>query len=762
MSRHEKVARNTCKSSNEEVLDKCLYAMKVGLRKESANTVLRFKRELSVLRELKNAGVFHTPLLFDSGRVCDRYYIVMTLFDKSLEKLKENVKGLLRPSSVYHLAGEGIAAIEEVHAIGYIHRDIKPTNFCIGINMAAARLFLVDFGETVKNGKSIRYGVPDAYSLPYWSIDSHKKVAANPRVDLEAWFYTFIEMLDPQLLSWKKCHVESEVLAAKIKFWDEISECLANCSSQILETAKLILEAPDKVDYGAFKKLMDEAKNAYLKGAPLTLEWVKEMPKSFPKRGDHVAPGADQKSVRSVRTQKSAPLKKKQIPEDVASSDEFKSAAGGIMQRFGFRSRKVRVARPLATAQRDTSSQTSFVSDTDVSSASLSQETRKSEGNLSQEKKDVEERASVRQKRKPKQAAETQEPAQSAEKPPEQAGAQPPPASEGETVAATKPEPSKTDGGSNLFQLLSFRVRKTKKPTAPPPEEKPAVQEAQPSAPKESQVRTGEVDVDPSKQTATAQSESSKSESGTLFQMISRRIRRKKAPAAQTSATADAEQAATAQAQAAATTTSQAADAGSAPAAAKPEEASKSAPASPATRSIFARLRPTKRTSSAAPGATTSSASNVQDSAAVLQPGQIATARSSPVEGEKQRGLFNRLRAKMRRSPTSESAPGSIATTKSDAGTDKTTDSAVSTGSKAADTGEQHSVREAVRKKAKKFWKKFVAKEQSDDESKLSQQSKLSNSDLRDKIKMYRQKQEAEKASKPPGEGGQESKEGNN
>ncbi|EPB78607.1 hypothetical protein ANCCEY_02347 [Ancylostoma ceylanicum] len=199
----------------------------------------------------------------------------MTLFDKSLEKLKENVKGLLRPSSVYHLAGEGIAAIEvvqsttfaaEVHAIGYIHRDIKPTNFCIGINMAAARLFLVDFGETVKNGKSIRYGVPDAYSLPYWSIDSHKKVAANPRVDLEAWFYTFIEMLDPQLLSWKKCHVESEVLAAKIKFWDEISECLANCSSQILETAKLILEAPDKVDYGAFKKLMDEAKNAYLKG----------------------------------------------------------------------------------------------------------------------------------------------------------------------------------------------------------------------------------------------------------------------------------------------------------------------------------------------------------------------------------------------------------------------------------------------------------------------------------------------------------------
>ncbi|RCN28504.1 hypothetical protein ANCCAN_25752 [Ancylostoma caninum] len=72
------VAKQTC-TDNEEVLDKCLYAMKVGLRKESENTVLRFKRELSVLRELKNAGVHHTPLLLDSGRVCDRYYIGKTV-----------------------------------------------------------------------------------------------------------------------------------------------------------------------------------------------------------------------------------------------------------------------------------------------------------------------------------------------------------------------------------------------------------------------------------------------------------------------------------------------------------------------------------------------------------------------------------------------------------------------------------------------------------------------------------------------------------
>lgn len=88
-------------------------------------------------------------------------------------------------------------------------------------------------------------------------------------------------------MKWKRCHVESEVLAAKIKFWEgtldkeqyhnqfllacshltpEISESVAQCSPQIMEAAKLILEAPEKVDYGAFKRLMEEAKNAHLKG----------------------------------------------------------------------------------------------------------------------------------------------------------------------------------------------------------------------------------------------------------------------------------------------------------------------------------------------------------------------------------------------------------------------------------------------------------------------------------------------------------------
>ncbi|KAK6040973.1 hypothetical protein COOONC_21523 [Cooperia oncophora] len=184
------VAKQTC-TDNEEALDNTLYAMKTGLRKDSPSTRLRFKRELAILKELKAANAVRCPRLVDSGRVCDRSYIVMTLLDRNLEKLRENLRGCIRHTSVYHLAAEALSAIEELHALNYVHRDIKPTNFCIGLAASAVRLYLIDF----------------AY---------------------------------PQLLTWKQSHNEVEIQEAKTKFWNNLSESLTACSPQIVEAAKMI------------------------------------------------------------------------------------------------------------------------------------------------------------------------------------------------------------------------------------------------------------------------------------------------------------------------------------------------------------------------------------------------------------------------------------------------------------------------------------------------------------------------------------------
>ncbi|VDM84805.1 unnamed protein product [Strongylus vulgaris] len=111
----------------------------------------------------------------------------MNLLDRNLEKLREQVT-FFKPSTAYYIAHEAISAI------AYVHRDIKLTNFCIGAGPLATRIFLIDYGDTVKPGKKIRYGTPDAYTLPYWSLDAHKRLAAREKGDAESWFYMLIDL----------------------------------------------------------------------------------------------------------------------------------------------------------------------------------------------------------------------------------------------------------------------------------------------------------------------------------------------------------------------------------------------------------------------------------------------------------------------------------------------------------------------------------------------------------------------------------------
>ena len=44
--------------------------------------------------------------------------------------------------------------LEKLHAIGFVHGDVKPENFCVGVAKAktnmAAKLFMIDFGITTR------------------------------------------------------------------------------------------------------------------------------------------------------------------------------------------------------------------------------------------------------------------------------------------------------------------------------------------------------------------------------------------------------------------------------------------------------------------------------------------------------------------------------------------------------------------------------------------------------------------------------------
>jgi casein kinase 1 len=72
-----------------------------------------------------------------------------------------------------------IARIEYVHNRHFIHRDIKPDNFCIGLNKTANKIFILDFGLAKRyiqrDGKHIPYreGKNLTGTARYASINTH-------------------------------------------------------------------------------------------------------------------------------------------------------------------------------------------------------------------------------------------------------------------------------------------------------------------------------------------------------------------------------------------------------------------------------------------------------------------------------------------------------------------------------------------------------------------------------------------------------------
>ena len=70
----------------------------------------------------------------------------MDLMGPSLESLFNQSLRKFSLKTVLMLIDQMISRIEFIHKHHFIHRDIKPDNFCIGINKTSHKIFLLDFG----------------------------------------------------------------------------------------------------------------------------------------------------------------------------------------------------------------------------------------------------------------------------------------------------------------------------------------------------------------------------------------------------------------------------------------------------------------------------------------------------------------------------------------------------------------------------------------------------------------------------------------
>jgi serine/threonine protein kinase len=113
-------------------------------------TLSRFEREVRAMATLTH---WNTVEIYDYGHAADGtfYYVMEYLPGLTLQELVDR-HGPLPPGRAIHFLRQLCAALHEAHAIGLIHRDIKPTNVIAcrrgGVYDVAK---LLDFGLVVQN-----------------------------------------------------------------------------------------------------------------------------------------------------------------------------------------------------------------------------------------------------------------------------------------------------------------------------------------------------------------------------------------------------------------------------------------------------------------------------------------------------------------------------------------------------------------------------------------------------------------------------------
>lgn len=100
----------------------------------------RFRREIEILARVEHPGIVR---IFDGGVAGDRMYFAAELIDGEDLRTLLRRSGVLAPAEAARIGAAVAAALAAAHALGVVHRDVKPHNVMI---RADGAITLLDFG----------------------------------------------------------------------------------------------------------------------------------------------------------------------------------------------------------------------------------------------------------------------------------------------------------------------------------------------------------------------------------------------------------------------------------------------------------------------------------------------------------------------------------------------------------------------------------------------------------------------------------------
>lgn len=132
---------------------------------------------------IMSIGVKRIPKIFDFVENSTQNFIVMELLGENVGNHKKNCSDFTEITA-YDILLQMIESIKHIHDKGYIHRDIKPTNFVMSRDVPGIRqksVYMVDFGlakiHLDKHGKPFpaRLNTDFRGTLTYASLNAHLK-----------------------------------------------------------------------------------------------------------------------------------------------------------------------------------------------------------------------------------------------------------------------------------------------------------------------------------------------------------------------------------------------------------------------------------------------------------------------------------------------------------------------------------------------------------------------------------------------------------
>lgn len=163
--------------AHDQVLDRELAVKILADRHvENPETLEGFLVEARLAAQVHHSGCLE---IFDFGREGDLTFLAMEYFEgRSLRSLLKG--GRLEPLLVLHIGQKLADALDAVHAMGIVHRDVKPSNVLVN---RRARPKLMDFGVAMKVDAEHEEGTMVG-TIRYMAPEQARGRPPHPRADI--------------------------------------------------------------------------------------------------------------------------------------------------------------------------------------------------------------------------------------------------------------------------------------------------------------------------------------------------------------------------------------------------------------------------------------------------------------------------------------------------------------------------------------------------------------------------------------------------